>query len=234
MDLGFPLNYTNLYLIDVTPDGPERTGARLAAGITTVEVNDSDETVDSSYYDGEGVSSTDVTGSTMGYSISGERRVGNRAQDFIASLRGSAGSARNTHLRHIGPDGSYLEGVVTLTDIKAGGGDANAKGTFECTATFKGRPTYTPGDKDQVPETVTCTAATVEVGKTALLEPTVTPAAASGACAYAVDDPEVATVDDDGTVHGVKAGKCRVSVKAMAAPTVACIAEVTVTEAAGD
>lgn len=59
MDLGFPLNYTNLYLIDVTPDGPERTWARLAAGITTVEVNDSDETVDSSYYDGEGVSSTD-------------------------------------------------------------------------------------------------------------------------------------------------------------------------------
>lgn len=232
MDLGFPLNYTNLYLIDVTPSAGAHTWARLGAGITTVEVNDSDETADSAYYDGEGVSSTEVTGSTMGYSISGERRVGNRAQDFIASLRGTSGTARETYLRHIGPDGSYLEGLVTLTDIKAGGGDANAKGTFECTATFKGRPKLTPGDKDQVPETVTCTAATVEVGKTTLLEPTVTPTDASGACAFAVDDPEVATVDDDGTIHGVKAGECNVSIKAMAAPTVGCIAKVTVTATA--
>lgn len=228
VDIGFALNYTNLYLINVTPQAEVPTWARLGQGITSVEPDDSDETSDDAYYDGEGVTETNVTGSTMGYKFSGDRHYNNAAQNFVAGLRGTSGASRRTDLRHVAPDGRVLEGKVTITDINAGGGEANEKGGFEFTAHFAGRPTVTEPDATVMPESLAASAVNVQVGGTAQVAVTPTPSASSGACAFASSDVEVATVDDSGLVTGVGAGTCTISCKSMVLPSVRCSCEVTV------
>lgn len=231
-DIGFALNYTNLYLIDVTPTASTPTWARLGQGITSVEPDDSDETSDDAYYDGEGVTETNVTGATVGYKFSGDRHYNNRAQNFVASLRGTSGASRRTRLRHVAPDGRTLEGWVTITDISAGGGEANEKGGFEFTAHFAGRPTVTEPDATSLPTAIAAAAVSVAVGASSSIVVTPTPSDASEACAFASSDVEVATVDDSGRVTGVSAGSCTVSCKSMVLPSVNCTCNVTVTAAA--
>lgn len=229
MDIGFAPNYTNLYLIDITPTGPSRTWARLGQGISTAE-NDDDETKsDDEYYDGDGSPTTDVTSNKVGYTFEGNRRYGNAAQDYIANLRTKVGEDRKTNFRHIEPNGSMLEGPCTITDIVATGGDAGDKGTFECGVYFNGMPNYVPSDSTTAPDSVTVTAVSVAVGATSEVNPTVTPTSAPSTCAYAVDDTTIATVDDSGVVTGVKVGTCNLSVKCMAKPSVKETVKVTVT-----
>ena len=83
----------------------------------------------------------------------------------------------------------------------------------------------------ELPETVTVTAVTVAVGETAKIEPTVTPADASGFCLFAVAESgrKVCRVDAEGNVHGLEAGETEVVVKCSAKPTVSAAVKVTVT-----
>lgn len=228
MDIGFSLNYTNLYMINITPGQATKTWARLGAGISTVDTDDSDTTSDSSYYDGEGMTSTDVTGVTIGYKFSGERDYSDPAQNYISSLRTKSGSSRITDFRHIDPRGEVLEGLAVISDISDNGGDATGKGNFEFGIHFYRQPTLTEPTATTMPESVTATAVTVSTGKTAQVVAQVSPTTAPSQCAYASSDTSIATVDADGTVHGVKDGTCQISVKSMVLPSVLASAKVTV------
>lgn len=228
MDIGFAPNYTNVYLIDTTP-ASEPTWAYVGPGISSVEPDDDEETDDTAYYDGGGVSSEDVTGVTLGYSISGNRRYGDAAQDYIVGLRGETGQGRVTHFRHVSPDGAAIEGECVVRDITIGGGDANDKGDFEFGVTFRGRPIITEPTASQLPESVSAQEVSVAVGETASVSPTVTPDTASGQCLFAVEDPTIATVDGEGNVKGVKAGSTQLSVKCAAKPSFVAVVKVTVT-----
>lgn len=229
-DIGFAPNYTNLYLLNVTPDEEEPTWGYVGPGISTAEQNDDEETDDTAYYDGGGVSGQDVTGVTAGYTFSGNRKYGDRVQDYVASLRLATGEARKSQLRHIAPNGEAFEGNVTIQNIEVGGGDANSKGSFGFDAMFDGVPTFTPGDKTKMPETLEVAELSgVEVGGVAQIRPTVTPITASAWCVYASQDDSIAKVDAMGNVTGVKAGKTKISVKAVAKPSVVKVIDVTVT-----
>lgn len=231
MDIGFALNYTNLYLIDITPDKPTHTWARLGCGITGVEADDSDNTSDSSYYDSEGVTATDVTGTTIGYKFSGEREYNDPAQNYVASLRTVSGAKRKTYLRHINPKGEVLTGLGTITDIVDGGGDANSKGSFEFGFHYAGNPTYEGTPAAVLPESVSASEISVAAGKTTPIKPQVTPSNANQFCVYASSDTSIATVADDGTVTGVSQGECEISLKSVVLPSVTGKARCTVTEA---
>lgn len=229
MDIGFAPNYTNVYLLDITPNSSTPTWAYCAAGIATVEVDDSEETDDTAYYDGGGVSSEDVTGVTLGYNFSGDRRYGDAVQDYVAGLRGETGQGRVSHLRHVSPDGSAIQGECVIRDIVIGGGDANDKGDFQFGVTFRGQPTYVEPSATTLPESVTASEVSVAVGSTASVTATVTPETASSQCLYAVEDASIATVDGSGTVTGVSAGETQVSIKCAAKPSVLTTVTVTVT-----
>lgn len=220
MDIGFALNYTNLYLIDITPDKPTHTWARLGCGITGVEVDDSDNTSDSSYYDSEGVTATDVTGTTIGYKFSGEREYNDPAQNYVASLRTVSGAKRKTYLRHINPMGEVLTGLGTITDIVDGGGDANSKGTFEFGFHYAGNPTYEGSPASVLPESITAADVTVQVGQTLAYDTKVSPATANKFCVFASSDTSIATVTDDGSVTGIAKGECEISLKSVVLPSV--------------
>lgn len=228
-DLAFALNYTNLHMINTTPGAATPTWAYLGGGIQTInEANN--ETVDqTAYYDGGGQASSDITGGQTVYSYSGHRKYGDEAQDFIESLKYVYGEARKTDYRHIAPDGAMIEGRVTLANIVTTGGDANSKGTFSCEAQFNGAPTYTPGVYSEMPDSMIISPVTVEVGGTAKIDVTVSPASASNACVYGVQDDTIATVGADGTVRGIAPGETLVTVKSMLKPSLAAQVTITVT-----
>lgn len=232
MDIAFSQSYMNNFMINITPDGEEPTWARLGAGISSAEPEGNEEIDQSTYYDGEGLASSDVTGGQMVITFSGNRCIGDPAQDFIAARKMDYGSARKTDMRWINPEGDVLEGKITLANIKIGGGDANAKETFEFEAHFNGRPAYKVGNKTEFPEKVECEAVSVAVGAAVKANVTVTPSdGASDNVFFAIDDRSIATVDADGTVHGIKQGETELTVKSAVLPSVSANVKVTVSAA---
>lgn len=229
MDIGFAPNYTTLNLIDITPTASDPTWAYLGPGIVTVEL-DSDETVDDTqYYDGGGVAYNEVTGIALGYSVSGDRKFGDAAQDFICGLLLETGEGRKTRFKRIMPDGRAFEGGVTVTDIVDGGGDADSKGTFSCSLKFNGIPEFTSPTKTSMPESVTASDLSVVKDETEAVGATVTPNSASNTCVYAIKDTSVATVDMLGNVTGVAVGTTELTIKSVVKPSVVKTIGVTVT-----
>ena len=137
MTTGFILNYENTYEIQVA-DG---TYKQLAAGITNVSWSGNEVIDQSVYYDGEGMGSTDVTGGQLVATVSGHRKVGDAAQDYIFSLDLSYGEDRKTQLRWTKPDGRVLECSITIANIEDSAGDANAKDEISFEMHVNGRPT---------------------------------------------------------------------------------------------
>jgi hypothetical protein len=146
----FPLNYKNKFEIDTLghtdpTQVAEANWARLAAGINTFTPAAGDTTDNTPYFDGNGFSSTDVTGKNYSIAFSGNRLEGDAAQDYVASKDFAVGDAVKTLLRWTRPDGTVIIGCVTLNAIVVSGGAANAKETFSFTSNFNGAPTVTSG-----------------------------------------------------------------------------------------
>lgn len=228
MDIAFALNYTNLFMIDITPNGESRTWARIGAGINSFEPSTNETVSDDAYYDGEGLTFSDVTGGQVVHSFSGHRLYGDAAQDYIASLETSYGEQRKTTYKRVAPDGSVLEGSCTIANIVTGGGDPNAKGTFSFELRLNGRPTFTEGNKDEFPESITAQAVTVTSGSTSQATATVTPETANPAVVYVIEDESKATVDASGVVTGVAAGSTNLLIKSAVLPSVSTTVQVTV------
>lgn len=231
MDIAFAQNYTNLYEIDITPQAAYRTYVRLGAGISSVEWEGNEEIGQDAYYDGDGFTSSDVTGGQLVASVEGHRRYGDPAQDYIASLLLVYGEGRKTNFRWTAPNGNVIEGECTIANIAPQAGDANTKSDFSFEIHMNGLPKFTKGNADTFPEQITATAVTVVEGATASIETTITPTTAAPAVVYAVDNDEVATVDSDGTVHGIAEGKTEISIKSCVRPMVVAVVEVTVSKA---
>lgn len=143
----FNLNYKNKYEIETTgltdpTTLTNATWATLAAGISSVTPS-SNETADTTeYYDGEGFGADDITGKRIQLAFTGHRKLGDTAQDFVASKLLDVGDDLKCLMRWTHPDGSTIIGLVTLTNIVPSGGNAGAKQTFSFTAVFNGKPVY--------------------------------------------------------------------------------------------
>ena len=98
MDLGFALNYQFVYLIDTNPTGTP-DWAFLGPGVESFTNDRADTTVDKAYWDKGGATSTNVTAVTSGWTVAGDRLVGDKAQDYVVGLAYLKGSERKTKLR---------------------------------------------------------------------------------------------------------------------------------------
>lgn len=231
-DIGMALNYTNVYEINTTPGAVEPTWAWVAGGINSVDPDGNENVEQDEYYDGMGMASSDVTGGQQTISFSGHRKYGDPAQDFVASLRYEYGEARKTDFRWTMPDGAVVEAFVTIAEIKAAGGDPNAKSDFEFSVHFNGRPTLTEPTGSDLPESITAEAVTVQVGESAEVGAAVTPTSAGQGMFYAITDEDVAAVTSDGKVTGLAEGTTKLVIRAAAKPSVIQEVDVTVTAAA--
>lgn len=141
---GAPLNVVNKLFIDIygyTTLNDLETGnwGRLATKIQTITPSANETTNNNSYYDGEGFGSTEVTGKRYQLACSGQRYVGNPAQDYIASKQFAIGQALHCRVIWV-QNGQAIVSEATLTNIVATGGEASANQTFSCTIEFNGKP----------------------------------------------------------------------------------------------
>lgn len=142
---GAPLNVVNKLFIDIngytTLNDLETNGnwGRLATKIQTITPSANETTNNNSYYDGEGFGSTEVTGKRYQLACSGQRYVGNPAQDYIASKQFAIGQALHCRVIWV-QNGQAIVSEATLTNIVATGGEASANQTFSCTIEFNGKP----------------------------------------------------------------------------------------------
>ena len=136
-----PLNYQDLYEIDSTPDASTATYLRLAAGLSGAVLAANDVVDQTTYLDGGGFGSSDVTGGQKTIAITGHRDTADAAQNYVAGLSKSFGDARKTSLRYRDSRGVGFDAEVTIANIETGGGDAASKKdiTFEIHA--NGEPT---------------------------------------------------------------------------------------------
>lgn len=232
-DLGFARNYANALEINTAPGETEPAWAILSRGITSIAPSPNESTEDKDYYDGYGTPTTDVTSTQIQYEVEGDRCYGDPAQDYIASCALATGEGRRTEFRHTAANGDVIEGKCTLLNLtpNSGQGEASGLGAFSCTIATAGSPKFTAAGKLGLPTEVAAEKVTVQTGQKARIAPTVTPADANPKCFFACGDTDVATVDSDGNVTGVKAGTCTVTVRAAAKPSVMCEVEVEVTGA---
>lgn len=140
--MAFLLNHG--YGFSITEGLTGLTPLVIAAGITSVDPDANEEVSEDYYYDGGGAATVDVTGLQLSYSFEGHRDYDDAAQNYIYTLRTSTGPQRKTNFTVTEPDGTVITGAATIHEIKAPGGDANAKGEIEFTITFDGLPTVTP------------------------------------------------------------------------------------------
>lgn len=226
--IGFALNFANLYEIDTTPGGASRTWERIAAGINSAEWSGNESISQDPYYDGGGAADSEVTGGQMTCTFGGHRKYGDAAQDYIASLMLSYGDARRTNFRWTAPNGDVIESACTVVEITPSGGEPNSKGSFGFGIHLNGVPRFTPGEAEGMPTAIEAQDVTVKVGESKEVVPQITPAGASPAVAYLIDDDSVATVTSDGVVRGVKDGTATLRIMSAAKPSVSKDVKVTV------
>ena len=138
----------------------------IADGIESAEPKQDDKKSSKAYFNGGGQETTTITGSTRSVDFSGDRAIGDPAQDLIAGLADTTGSARNKWFREneyiIGDNGklqlvSSRTGIVTWSDITDKGGNASDPGSFKATATYTSKPQTlkTPADATKLATVLT-------------------------------------------------------------------------------
>ncbi|WP_097558111.1 phage tail tube protein [Lactiplantibacillus plantarum] len=142
-------NYLDEYWVGKTGTDKTITWMYLGDGITTFTPKYTDKKKSAAYYNGGGQERQTVTGVTSSYDISGDRSIGNPAQDDIAGMKQKTGGQRERMFRKVQwlqeDDGSLTPNMIetgmgTFTDIDDGGGAADDNGSFKTTMTYNAAP----------------------------------------------------------------------------------------------
>lgn len=149
-----PENWVNKFEIDMNngqdpvTDAANAKWALISQGILSVTpaANETDDT--QSFWNDKGFSETDTTGKRATFAITGQRVVGDPAQDFVAGRFLAIGSALRTLVRWTNQSGEVIISNVTLTAIVPFGGNANARQTFSFTLSLNGLPVLTTGGQN--------------------------------------------------------------------------------------
>lgn len=137
---GFLLQSAHKLEINTTPGEAEKTYARLAEGISSMEPDPNEEIAQDNYFDGDGYGESDVIGAQLVLTFGGHRLYGDPAQDFIFGTLLELGPGRRTDFRWTLPDGSVYEGPCTIANITGPSGEAGAKGEIGFEIHFNGKP----------------------------------------------------------------------------------------------
>ena len=115
----------------------------LATWISNIS-DDTDENVETTaYYDGDGTPTSDVTSVAIAWSFEGLYDPEDAAQALIHDMKLETGEGRKVYHKIIESDGkNQFEGIATVTNIVAGGGEASDFEEFSCTITYDKIPDY--------------------------------------------------------------------------------------------
>ena len=118
------------------------TYAKLCAGIESMNFNSNEQNQQYFFLCGNGVAHNEVTGSAPELQISGRRKVGDTAQDYIVGKQFSLGEDRNSSVKIIA-EGKQIVCDCSIGDVVSFGGQTLDVNTFSCTIRFNGVPTVT-------------------------------------------------------------------------------------------
>lgn len=118
------------------------TYAKLCAGIENVTFNSNEQNQQYFFLCGEGVAHNEVTGSAPELQVSGRRKVGDTAQDYIVGKQFALGEDRNSSVKIIA-EGKQIICDCSIGDVVSFGGATLDANTFSCTIRFNGKPTVT-------------------------------------------------------------------------------------------
>lgn len=138
------LNYDYEFSINTTPSGESEVFAVLSDGFDNVSKALNEVLYQGSFLGDSGYGSTEVTGGQLTITLSGVRKIGDTAQDYIFSdaVMNNFGSARKTTFKIKDPKGNTITGSCTLAKITESGGAANQPNAISVEVHFNGKPTY--------------------------------------------------------------------------------------------
>lgn len=142
------LNSDYKFYIDTTPSAESETYSQISDGFDNVSKALNEALYQGTFLGDSGYGSTEVTGGQLTLTLSGIRKVGDTAQDYIFSnaVMNSFGSARKTRFKIEDPDGNTVSGSCTLAKITESGGAANQPNAISVEVHFNGKPTYTEAE----------------------------------------------------------------------------------------
>ena len=116
--------------------------AKLCKGIENVTFNSNEQNQQYFFICGEGVAHNEVTGSAPELQVSGRRKVGDTAQDYIVGKQFALGEDRNSSVKIIA-EGKQIVCDCSIGDVVSFGGATLDVNAFSCTIRFNGKPTVT-------------------------------------------------------------------------------------------
>lgn len=119
------------------------TYKKLCDGIAGMQFTENEQNQQNFFLCGEGFADNDVTGAAPEIVVTGKRIVGDDAQDYIAGLQFTVGSARRSSVKIIS-GGNTIVCDCTIGNIVTFGGQTLDQKPFGCTIRFNGKPTVTP------------------------------------------------------------------------------------------
>lgn len=149
-DTSLAINYDYSLEIDTTPSAEEPTWAVVGDGFDNLSKSLNEVLYQGSFLNDGGWGSTEVTGGQLTLTLSGVRKHGDAAQDYIFSdaVKHNWGMARKTQFRITDPGGGIIQGRITLAKITEGGGASQNADAVTVEIHFNGRPEYTPAETD--------------------------------------------------------------------------------------
>lgn len=132
------------FIAELKADDAEPTDENyleLAKWISGVTDDTDEETDDTGFYDGDGTKETTVTGVSGAYTFEGFYDQEDAAQALVASKKYKIGDDRKVWHKIVSADGkTQWTGIATLSEIKAGDGDATDYEAFGCKLTYNQLP----------------------------------------------------------------------------------------------
>ena len=121
---------------------PTWTYSKLCAGIESVSFASNEQNQQYFFLCGNGFAHNEVTGAAPALTISGRRKKGDTAQDYIVGKQFALGADRNTSVKIIA-EGKQIICDATIGDVVSFGGNTLDVNNFGCTIYLNGQPTVT-------------------------------------------------------------------------------------------
>jgi hypothetical protein len=138
-----PVWANELYIATAPAVGSgEPTWSKLCAGIEGMTFNSNEQNQQYFFLCGNGFAHNEVTGGAPELQVTGRRKVGDAAQDYIVSKQFALGEDRNSQVKII-TEGKQIICDCSIGDVVSFGGQTLDVNSFGCTIRFNGAPTVT-------------------------------------------------------------------------------------------
>lgn len=134
--------WVNELYIGTAKSGDAWTYAKLCQGIEGMTFNSNEQNQQYFFLCGEGFAHNETTGAAPELVVTGKRKVGDTAQDYVTGVQFALGEERNSSVKIIS-GGKQIVCDCTIGEITSMGGNALDVNAFGCTIRFNGKPVVT-------------------------------------------------------------------------------------------